>query len=279
MRVSLNKNRFFQSHRLSIKSSIVLILFSLFLCFLPILVVIKTIQNREEKKIESDLFELKAIIQTGPRKRALPSQYLLQQMGISNNTHKNIYSLDVDKLKKMLISHPVILDAMVDIIPPDTLYVDYTVRDPKLVLGNWENTAVDTDLTFFPLYPYYTPKKLPKVFISDINEVKWGEKSRSSELNLTIELVKNWEDPLYSRGIAIREVDVSHAFIPKLGDREIVFLLEKIATAAQFYIRTSSEDAVHLKNFISYYDANETQFDTIDIMDMRLLDVAYIKYK
>ncbi len=278
MKVSFSRKSIF-SPSLSIKSSIVYILVSLFLCFLPILVVIKTIQSRSEEKVENDIYQLRAIVQTGPKKRALPSQYLLQQMGISREINRNIYSLDMDYLKKRLTVHPVILDAMVDIIPPDTLYVDYSVRDPKAILGNWENTAVDSELTFFPLYPYYTPKSLPKVYLSDIVDMKWGDKSHSQELVLSLSFIKTWEDALYSRGISIKQVDVSHAYSKNLGDKEVVLLLEQVTSSAQFYIRVFSDETQNLSNFLAYFDANQDQFNQIDVIDMRLPGAAYIKYK
>ena len=255
MTVSFNRKKFLLPQALSLKSSLVFILFSMFFCFFPILVVIKTIQNRSEARSESADYQLEAIVQTGPRMRALPSQYLLQQLGISKDSKESIYSLDTDYLKDRLIVHPVISDAIVDIIPPDTLYIDYTVRNPKAILGNWENTAIDSEFTLFPLHPYYTPKDLPKIYISENSEnleIKWGKRYQTDEIRLSFEYINLWEEALHQRGVLIKQIDVSDVFNQQFGQREVILQLERVASGKFFFIRTHENSSELIENFLSY---------------------------
>jgi hypothetical protein len=186
----------------------------------------------ELKKQNTD-YNIEAILQTGPTKEALSSQYLAELMDLSGDEKCNIYCFSTQAAKKKLLTSPLIKRAYVKKIYPSTIYVDYTARFPSALLYDYLNTAIDDEGYIFPITPFFTPKKLPEVNLGlmpfgyeedeyGTKGASWNEPIKSEKVKLAfaiIDLFTNQTD------IELLRVDVSSAFSDSWGRREIVLVI------------------------------------------------------
>ena len=93
------------------------------------------------------------IVQTGMQREALHSDYIAELLDLSSDHPKLFSAFDEEAGKKLLLKSPVIKEASIKKIPPNMLYVDYTVRKPEALLANFSNIAVDKEGYVFPLTP------------------------------------------------------------------------------------------------------------------------------
>lgn len=171
-------------------------------------------------------YRITAILQTGPEKEALPTQFLAELLGLSADRDHNLYRLDIKKAEQRLLSFPVIAEAHVKRIPPGTLFVDYRVRKPIAFLSDRTNTAFDREMVLFPFSPFYTPKKLPKVYLGLQAEssIAWGSQLNENvknEIGKILELMK--KDPQ----MQIKTIDLSKAEALSLGEKRILLVVEE----------------------------------------------------
>jgi hypothetical protein len=167
-------------------------------------------------------YRIASIVQTGPQREALKTTYLAELMQLSVDHPQNIHSFDPHVAKAALLRSHVIKDASVKVMPPQTIYVDYTIRQPVAFLDDYENIAIDEEGYLFPLFPFFPPKKLPGVYFgSSLTNPLQG---KAFELALT--LVRLLGEPAYKGLFHIRRIDVSNINASSYGRREIVLLTE-----------------------------------------------------
>ena len=87
-------------------------------------------------KLNSEKYQITAIIQTGPEREALKTAYLAELLDVSIDHPQNLYAFDLKEGESKLLSSPLIRRAEIKRLPPSTLYVDYEVRKPVAYLGN-----------------------------------------------------------------------------------------------------------------------------------------------
>jgi hypothetical protein len=176
-----------------------------------------------------------AIIQTGPQKEALKTVYLAEIMGISANRPVNLYRFNSKLAEKKLCDSPVIKEAQVKTMKPGAVHVDYTVRQPIAWIYDFENTAIDEEGVLFPVYPFFSPKKLPEIYLGlppfgfqsedpDRQAASWRIPRNDKYTLLALELIKLLKDS--SDLLNVRRIDVSNAFAESYGTREIVLMTE-----------------------------------------------------
>jgi cell division septal protein FtsQ len=100
-------------------------------------------------------------VQTGPQKEILTTTYLAELINIAADPPTPIAYFNPQLAEKRLLASPVIKEAKVELIEPDTIYIDYTVRQPWALLRDFENTAIDEFGYPFPISPFSPPKNLP----------------------------------------------------------------------------------------------------------------------
>lgn len=163
------------------------------------------------------------LVQTGPQRDALKSTYLAQLMGLAIDCPQSIHLFDTRKAERDLLRSHVIKEAHVKAIPPQTIYVDYTVRQPVALLYDYENIAIDEEGYLFPLLPFFPPKKLPEIYFAltePINPLK------GKALELAMTLVRLLDEPAYKGLFDVKRIDVSHSAAESYGRREIVLWVE-----------------------------------------------------
>lgn len=224
----------------------------------------------QHKQKTDPKYLITTIVQTGPEKNALTTEYLAEILGLSRNRPAHLMRFDVKRAETALTRSPLIKRAKVSVIKPQTVYIDYTVRKPLAWIFEYENTAIDEEGYLFPVYPFFTPKQLPELYLGLIpfgKSVEMGERGpgqwnvplQGKYVTLGIDLLKR------TRNLNIRRIDLSNAYAETLGSREIVIYLEdEILTIKQQketlgiiprLIRLSTKD--YLKELGNFFQLRE----------------------
>lgn len=177
------------------------------------------------EKLQSPAYRISSIIQTGPEKEALKTAYLAELLGLSADAPMQLYGLNPRKAAQMLLSSPLIAHAKVKRLPPSTLYIDYEVRKPMARVADFQNTAIDREGYLFPIDPFFSPKRLPEIYLGLSADTGWHIKS--PYFDLALEILQFLETAPWKEGLRIERIDVSNAFAPSLGQREVVLFTEE----------------------------------------------------
>ncbi|MCI0382726.1 MAG: hypothetical protein L0207_06745 [Chlamydiae bacterium] len=180
---------------------------------------------KRKSSIEINEF-VHAIIQTGPQKEALKTDYLAELMGISKDHPKKILEFDLKKAKKNLLSSPVIKEANLKFIRRGILYVDYAIRQPIALLKDYENIALDREGYFFPFLPFYSPKNIPYIYLDLGEKIQWHCCFKTEKIMLALDLLNYLTKPFVRDLFNVKLIDVSHATDENCGTREIILLVE-----------------------------------------------------
>jgi hypothetical protein len=189
-----------------------------------------------QKKRQSDPnYLINRIVQTGPQRTPLNTAYLAELMGVSVDKPTPVAYFDPAIAEKRLTASPVIKEAHVKVIEPATLYVDYAVRNPVAALYDFKNIALDEEGVPFPIAPFFTPKNLPEIYLG-IRHIQYRTPLQGKQVTLALSLLKL----LSSLQFPIKRLDLSKAFDPSLGKREIVLITEDRGFSR--YLRLSAKD-------------------------------------
>lgn len=217
-------------------------------------------------------YTIVSIVQTGREKEALKTIYLEELLGLSKKTPQNLYRFDLKKAKNQLLSSPLIEEATLKRIPPNTLYIDYLVRKPAAFLGDTTNTAMNEEGVLFPFHPFFSPKNLPVLVLGVQKEdVKWGKKVENNKCSLAFAVLKDLEGR--KNPFRVKKIDVSKADAKSLGSRQIVATIQNKDEEATLILSTE-----HYSEGIDRYEIllNLT-LDSFQVVDLRLNQLAYLQ--
>lgn len=195
-------------------------------------------KGQRNKKLCREEYKVAAIVQTGPEKEVLKTAYLAELMGLSSDEPLSLYALDLKKAQEKLLASPLIQSAKLKRLPPNSVYVDYEVRQPIAWLSDYQNTAVDKDGYLFPAAPFLSPKEIPEIYLGlpafGASEDKFGRKGGQWRAPLSdpyfamaAEILHFLEGSQWKEGLHVKRIDVSNAFAPSLGQREVVLFTEE----------------------------------------------------
>lgn len=192
-----------------------------------------------KQRAQNEKYSINAILQTGPEKEALSTSYLAEALQLSHDQKTNLYAFNTEKAAKILMQSPLIKHAKIKKIFPDTLFVDYTVRTPIAILYDYTNTGIDKEGCIFPLSPFFTPKRLPEIYLgllpfeTEEDEfgrfgAKWNQPVESKEMTLALKIVENLSKSKYFDAFQLLRVDTSRAYFESCGQRQVVIVIEDI---------------------------------------------------
>lgn len=210
------------------------------------------------------------IVQTGPQREALKTTYLAELMRISADRPITAASFDPAFAQKKLLACPLIKEAKVKMTTPDTVYVDYTVRQPIAWLFDFDNIALDEEGYPFPVSPFFSPKRLPEIYLG-IRNFYWGRPLKESNAELALTILQ-----LLGRlSLQVKRLDVSKAFLSSLGRREVVLILEEQGFTKALRL-TPKNFAQELGNYLEL----RPKLPAIpQIIDLRIPQLAFIQEK
>ncbi|MDE3055394.1 MAG: FtsQ-type POTRA domain-containing protein [Verrucomicrobiota bacterium] len=183
-------------------------------------------------------YQIRRIAQTGPVKKALPTDYLTGLLSLSADAPTSLYTFDCREAKEKLLSSPLFREVSIKKEFPDTLLIDYEVRRPVVRLLDYANVAMDRGNRLFPLAPFFSPKEVPGLYLGlpPFGSAKdaygraggeWLSPLENPFLQLAWELFDFLEPLAQREKLRIKCIDVSQAFAPTLGQREIVIHTEE----------------------------------------------------
>lgn len=245
----------------------------------------------KQLKMQDEQYQIVAIIQTSPQKEALKTVYLAELLNLSMDKPTNLYQFNPEEAEAKLLSSPVIKDVTLKRVRPGTLYIDYSVRHPLAYLGDYTNTALDKDRILIPFNPFFTPKKIPKVYIGLASQdKKWGDSLKGELADLAFQLLDLGRKISDEENIYLKQVDVSKAQAESYGQRQIVVVFEELLEqkidnysqmiAYQHILRLNAED---YSKGLEYYVqvrrrlAENSIQPTSLILDFRIPELAFIK--
>jgi len=188
-------------------------------------------------KTQDTRYAISSIVQTGPQKEALKTDYLSELIGLSVDRPVSSHMFDVKRAERCLLTSPLIKEAVVKTVPPTGLYIDYTVRQPIAWVYDFENIAIDREGYLFPVRPFLTPKVLPEIYFGsapfgqtpsnpESPTAFWGRPMQGESVEIAMSLLKILTDPRVSDLINVRRIDISDAFHESYGQRQIVITVE-----------------------------------------------------
>lgn len=176
-------------------------------------------------RLHNEKYRITSILQTGPEKEALKTTFLADLLELSIDKPTQLYAINLKAAEAKLLSCPLISKAKVKRKAPSTLYIDYEVRKPLAWLADYKNTAVDKEGALFPVDPFFSPKNLPEIYLGLPPFTSW--QVNGPYFQLATEIIQFLETAPWKEGLRIKRIDVSNAFAPSLGQREIVLFTEE----------------------------------------------------
>lgn len=230
-----------------------------------------------------------AILQTGPQKEALTTNYLAQIMDLSVDEPTLFHQFSPDVAKEKLLASPFITKAEVELIKPNTVFVDYSIRMPLATLYDYENIALDEKGHLFPMFPFISPRNLSEIYLGS-DTIDYTTSLEGENFTLARETLTFLQKEDVFSHFTIKRVDVSKAFIESYGKRELVVILESARFSSEnikktftYFLRLSPDKYIaNFEKFISLYHAHlkEKEMHIVEpvplVIDLRLEELAFI---
>lgn len=241
-----------------------------------------------KSQIHDDQYQIVAVVQTTPDKESLKTVYLAELLSLSVDKPTNLFLFDTEEARQKLLRSHVIKDVFVKKIRPGTVFVEYSMRRPIAYSGDYANTALDREGTFFPVAPFYTPKRLPviRLGLGDREKV-WGSSCKEeSAFAIAVEALSILESNFHHKPIHLNQIDVSHAFEASYGHRELIVMIdedsEKLVNGHYMmttYPRVLRFSVDGLEQGVKEYLVlrEKIQDKKASIIDLRIPQLAFIK--
>ena len=167
-----------------------------------------------------------AIVQTKTQQDTLSCSYLAEILNFSQDKPSNIYTLDVASLNKTLNAYPVVAEAFITKMLPDTLHIAYTLKEPIAYLADYDNIVVDAYKHVFPLRPFFSHKRLPKLYTGLTLQKNFLEEpieDNACALALKVlSFLENMQEPYFR----VLHIDTKDVFSESLYRGQMVVSLE-----------------------------------------------------
>lgn len=248
-------------------------------------------QHVKARRVQDDQYRIVAIIQSTPQVETLRTVYLAELLNLSFDRPVNLYQFNVQSAIRTLLDYPLIKHATIKKILPGTLYIHYQMRIPIAYLGDYSNTVIDEEGYLFPYRPFFTPKRLPIIYLGVAKEeCMWGGCLKEHVLlKLAFEILQQFHQ-LKQEDFYLKQIDVAQAEADSYGQRQIVLLLERGSqdrrdfSLHSIYLRLSTDhykqdlaNYCHLQELL-FNAENEKMAKCREVMiDLRIPHLAFIK--
>lgn len=230
-----------------------------------------------------DKYIITAIHQQTTAAYPLQSGYLAEflELSIDSPTYLTTYNLKHAHDRLLQCSH--IESALLKKVPPDTICVDYTLREPIGILAEYTNTLIDKDGFAFAYRPFYPALDLPEIILGDPdNRMCWGTPLGGNHLKQALAVLEAFKETCQPCNFKIKRIDVSKADAPSAGQREIILALEEACSenARTCFLRLGIGDYTktlqHYALLQEYLILNKFFFQSAVIIDLRVPQLAFL---
>ncbi len=219
---------------------------------------------------------IQAIVQTGTQSDShtglkfapLSISYLSEVLDLSVDSPIKLSELNLNVAHERLFATHVIEKVRLKKMKPNLLFIDYSLREPWAFLEDYANTALDSSGFCFPFQPFYTPRKLPQIYLGEEAPPNpWGAMMAQEMMALAHQL----QEGLIGEEIA--RIDLSQVHSSSAGKREIVITLA-IGTILRLHPKNCVQQLAHY-SILKRRLFNEGPQRMI--IDLRIPEVAYIQ--
>lgn len=221
-------------------------------------------------------YTIAAIVQTCPQKERLQNWQLAEMLKLSRDMPQNLYVFDPAAASATLIACPVIKKASIRRQPPSIVHIDYVCREPCALLADFSNVALDRERVCFPLKPYFTPKRLPELYLG-MQELSYNMPLETKEACLAFKVLDYAKNALPASSRIVR-IDTHSAFAKSAGVQEIVVVLEE--ASRKKYLRLAPQT---FQKSLDIYAEHQGVFNQVNstipeqIIDLRSPSIALVK--
>lgn len=196
-------------------------------------------QHIRDHRRHDPKYHIVALVQTSSDKEGLKTAFLAELLELSIDNPKNLYAFSAKDAQTKLLNFPVIKRAKVNKIKPGIIWVDYSLRKPIAYLADYSNTFIDAETVPFPVKPFFTPKRLPEIFLGLSDDVSidednadrnfhWGLPIQNKKSHLAFTIMEAVNRYCCTELTYLSRIDVSKAFAQSYGQRQIVVILEDL---------------------------------------------------
>ncbi|WP_284452650.1 hypothetical protein [Parachlamydia acanthamoebae] len=223
-------NQSYSPNKIPISQAIVWILLSTVLISGSVGMGILYYLHLRDLRTRDEQYNISAIVQTTAHADALKTVFLAEILDLSIDHPTNLYRFNIEEAKRKLLACSLIKKAEIKKIKPSAILIDYSLRQPIAFLGDFTNTAMDENGFLFPFKPFFTPKKLPEIFLGCAKDLQniWGSCLKGDHLELALSLFNLVTKKCCSESMYIRKIDVSKAYAQSHGQRQIILVFEEL---------------------------------------------------
>lgn len=271
---------------LSLKRALIWILSSALLFSGTGLIIWLIYFHQLKQKFNDPHYQIIAIMQETVTPESLQTNYLAELLDLSLDRPTNLYQFDLTIAAQRLRASPLIKQAQIKKIRPGTLFIKYQMRKPHLFLEDLTNTAMDEEGFLFPFAPFFTPKKLPTVYLgwNSAHYQRGMTIKNDAQMKLAMELLDLVDKRFPNRSLRVKRLDLSKSDEERIGRREIVMELihENEAGTNVYLIRMNPKKYFdNLQSFIALYDYLNNNPGLYQgsslVIDLRSSSFAFIK--
>lgn len=224
-----------------------------------------------------------SITQHANTKYQLPNGYLSELLELSIDVPAFLPKLSLKNAENRLLLSPIIEKAEVKKIPPRTIHIDYSLRQPIAKLAEYTNTLLDKNAFPFPCQPFYSDLDLPEIVLGEIEgALAWGTRISDDHVKYAIAVYNAFATECSECQTAIKRIDISKANDPSAGHREIILTLQKV-NEGQFVQDFLRLDLAHYAQNLHRYAIleehlikNKNFFQSSFIIDLRVPQLAFL---
>lgn len=216
------------------------------------------------------------ISQECSQKEGLTNRYLCELMGLSRDKVLLSEDFDVEKAEMILQKCSNIKNAKVQVLPRGRLHINYDLHDFDCIIADFYNRGCSKAGVMFPIEPFFSKKKLLKVFLG-IQEIGSEEDLTAykeySRFLFAQKVMENLQS--FSEFKNIEKIDVSMVEEISLGKNQIVVQLQ-IGNRVDI-LRLSKRN--YLNEFTNYTILSSQIEKTSGalVLDFRLEKCAFMK--
>ncbi len=152
-------------------------------------------------------YRIKALVQRPEGNYTLPTILLIELAGLSSDYPLNLYAFPAAAAENRLKQWGVFDKIVLSKIFPDTLVVEYRLKEPIAYIQNISNSALAMDGTVIPFHPFYTAKKIPSVRLDE--EKKWGDSLSQNTLQRVISMLETAGRLQKQSSLLVEYIDLS----------------------------------------------------------------------